>query len=70
MGNKLYIGNLPCAVRDENLQQSFGSFGAVTSAKVRMEWNGMEWNARRVAPKALVSSRWTAVPKLRPRSVA
>ena len=37
MDNKLYIGNLPCAVRDENLQQSFGSFGAVTSAKVRME---------------------------------
>ena len=37
MGNKLYVGNLPYSVRDEDLQQSFGQFGAVTSAKVRME---------------------------------
>ena len=37
MGNKLYDGNLPYTVRDEDLQQSFGQFGAVTSAKVMME---------------------------------
>ena len=29
MGNKLYVGNLPYSVRDEDLQQSFGQFGAV-----------------------------------------
>ena len=37
MGNKLYVGNLPYSVRDEDLQQSFGAFGNVTSAKVMME---------------------------------
>ena len=33
MGNKLYVGNLPYTVRDETLQQAFGEFGAITSAK-------------------------------------
>jgi cold-inducible RNA-binding protein len=37
MGNKLYVGNLPYTVRDEDLQQSFGQYGSVTSAKVMME---------------------------------
>jgi len=37
MGNKLYVGNLPYSVRDEDLAQTFGQFGAVTSAKVMME---------------------------------
>jgi hypothetical protein len=37
MGNKLYVGNLPYAVRDQDLAQAFGQFGAVTSAKVMME---------------------------------
>jgi hypothetical protein len=37
MGNKLYVGNLPYTVRDEDLQQSFGEFGSITSAKVMME---------------------------------
>lgn len=37
MGNKLYVGNLPYSVRDEDLQQSFSEFGAVSSAKVMME---------------------------------
>ena len=37
MGNKLYFGNLPYTVSDEDLQQSFGQFGAVTSAKVMMD---------------------------------
>ena len=37
MGNKLYVGNLPYSVRDEDLQQSFGQFGSITSAKVMME---------------------------------
>jgi len=37
MGNKLYVGNLPYSVRDEDLQQAFGQFGVVTSAKVMME---------------------------------
>ena len=37
MGNKLYIGNLAYSVRDESLQQAFGQFGSVTSAKVMMD---------------------------------
>jgi RNA recognition motif-containing protein len=37
MGNKLYVGNLPYSVRDEDLQQAFGAYGAVNSAKVMME---------------------------------
>src|SRR6187402_250107 len=37
MGNKLYVGNLPYQVRDSDLEQAFGQFGAVTSAKVMME---------------------------------
>ncbi len=37
MGNKLYVGNLPYSFRDEDLQQSFGQFGSISSAKVMME---------------------------------
>jgi RNA recognition motif. (a.k.a. RRM, RBD, or RNP domain) len=37
MGNKLYVGNLAYSVRDEDLNQAFGAFGSVTSAKVMME---------------------------------
>src|SRR3954468_6132500 len=37
MGNKLYVGNLPYQVRDSDLEQAFGEFGTVTSAKVMME---------------------------------
>ena len=37
MGNKLYVGNLPYTVRDEDLQQAFSGYGAVNSAKVMME---------------------------------
>jgi cold-inducible RNA-binding protein len=37
MGNKLYVGNLPYTVRDEDLQQAFGAYGSVNSAKVMME---------------------------------
>ena len=37
MGNKLYVGNLPYTVRDQDLQQAFGAFGNVSSAKVMME---------------------------------
>jgi hypothetical protein len=37
MGNKLYVGNLPYSVRDNDLEQSFSQFGSVTSAKVMME---------------------------------
>ena len=37
MGNKLYVGNLPYSVRDEDLNQAFGQFGSVNSAKVMME---------------------------------
>ncbi len=37
MGNKLYVGNLPYTVRDQDLQQAFGAFGNVNSAKVMME---------------------------------
>ena len=37
MGNKLYVGNLPYSFRDEDLQQAFAAYGAVSSAKVMME---------------------------------
>jgi len=37
MGNKLYVGNLPYSVRDGDLEQAFGAFGQVQSAKVMME---------------------------------
>lgn len=37
MGNKLYVGNLPYTVRDDDLLQSFSAFGSVSSAKVMME---------------------------------
>jgi RNA recognition motif-containing protein len=37
VGNKLYVGNLAYSVRDESLQESFGQFGTVTSAKVMMD---------------------------------
>ena len=37
MGNKLYVGNLPYGVRDNDLEQAFGQFGSVTSARVMME---------------------------------
>ena len=37
MGNKLYVGNLPYAFRDNDLEQAFGPYGQVTSAKVMME---------------------------------
>ena len=37
MDNKLYVGNLPYSMRDDDLQQHFASFGAVSSAKVMMD---------------------------------
>lgn len=37
MGNKLYVGNLPYSVRDNDLQQQFSAYGNVSSAKVMME---------------------------------
>ncbi len=37
MGNKLYVGNLAYSVSDDKLQQQFGEFGTVTSAKVMMD---------------------------------
>ena len=37
MGNKLYVGNLPYSYRDSDLEQAFGQYGTVSSAKVMME---------------------------------
>ena len=37
MGNKLYVGNIPYSMRDDDLQQHFSSFGEVVSAKVMMD---------------------------------
>jgi RNA recognition motif-containing protein len=34
MGKKLYIGNLPYGVDDAQLQETFGAYGPVLSAKV------------------------------------
>lgn len=35
--NKLYVGNLAYSVRDQDLQDAFGAYGAVQSAKVMMD---------------------------------
>jgi cold-inducible RNA-binding protein len=37
MGSKLYVGNLPYGIRDQDLEQAFVQFGTVNSAKVMME---------------------------------
>ena len=37
MSNKLYVGNLPYSFRDGDLEQTFGQYGNVVSAKVMME---------------------------------
>ncbi len=37
MDNKLYVGNLPYSMRDDDLQQHFAEFGQVSSAKVMMD---------------------------------
>ncbi len=37
MAKKLYVGNLPYSVNDEDLHQHFEQFGAVDSAKVIMD---------------------------------
>ena len=37
MDNKLYVGNLSYAMRDDTLQQQFTAYGNVASAKVMME---------------------------------
>ena len=37
MGNKLYVGNLAYTVRDQDLNDAFSQFGAVSSAKVMMD---------------------------------
>ena len=33
VGNKLYVGNLAYSVRDQDLNDAFSAFGAVTSAR-------------------------------------
>jgi len=35
--NKLYVGNLAYSVRDQDLQDAFGAYGNVQSAKVMMD---------------------------------
>lgn len=37
MGKKLYVGNLPFSIDDQQLQQAFASYGEVVSAKVIMD---------------------------------
>lgn len=37
MDNKLYVGNLPYSMRDDDLQQHFARFGEVVSSKVMMD---------------------------------
>ena len=43
MGNKLYVGNLPYAFRDNDLEQAFSQFGSVQSAKV-MGKSGLQFH--------------------------
>jgi RNA recognition motif-containing protein len=37
VGNKLYVGNLAYSVRDQELNDAFSQYGAVSSAKVMMD---------------------------------
>ncbi len=37
MSQRLYVGNLAYSVTDQSLQEAFGAFGSVTSAKVMMD---------------------------------
>ena len=37
MDTELYVGNLPCSMRDDELQQHFARFGQVASAKVMVD---------------------------------
>jgi cold-inducible RNA-binding protein len=37
MSTKLYVGNLPYSFSDSDMEQAFGQFGAVNSAKVVMD---------------------------------
>ena len=37
MGKILYVGNLAYSIRDNDLEQAFGAYGAIVSAKVMME---------------------------------
>ena len=37
MDNKLYVGNLPYSMRDDDLHEQFAAHGQVQSAKVMME---------------------------------
>jgi RNA recognition motif-containing protein len=37
MDNRLYVGNLPYSMRDDDLQEQFAAFGEVISARVMME---------------------------------
>ncbi len=37
MGTKLYVGNLPFTVSDEELGEAFARFGTVSSAKVILD---------------------------------
>jgi RNA recognition motif-containing protein len=37
VGNRLYVGNLAYSMTDDSLQQRFGEFGTVVSAKVMID---------------------------------
>ena len=63
MGNKLYVGNLAYSVRDESLQEAFGQFGTVTSAKVMMD-------RETGRSKGFGFERWVRMPRRKPRSTA
>jgi RNA recognition motif-containing protein len=60
MDNKLYVGNLPYSMGDDDLQQHFSAFGQVTSAKVMMDRDSRS-EERRVGKECrrLCRSRWS-----------
>ena len=61
MASNLYVGNLPYEVKEEELQDLFGQFGEVISAKVIMDretgrargFGFVEMNAEDEAQKAI-----------------
>ena len=37
MSSKIYVGNLPYSINDDNLRENFAAYGDVASAKVMMD---------------------------------
>ena len=66
MGTKVYVGNLPFSVSNDDLKETFSPYGEVTEAVVisdkysgRSKGSSVDWDGCRRK-----SIRWTAVHQL------